>query len=65
MNKAYLEITMKVPAKDRGKAGAVYAKYKDPFLAKAPARNPRSSSSVKRMSRCFTGSIHEPRRRTT
>ena len=33
MNKAYLEITMKVPAKDRGKAGAVYAKYKPPFLA--------------------------------
>ena len=33
MNKAYLEITMKVPAKDRAKAGAVYAKYKQPFLA--------------------------------
>ena len=36
MNKAYLEITMKVPAKDRGKAGAVYAKYKPPFLATIP-----------------------------
>ena len=33
MSKAYLEITMKVPAKDRAKAGAVYSKYKDPFLA--------------------------------
>ena len=33
MNKAYLEITMKVPAKDRGNAGAVYSKYKPRFLA--------------------------------
>jgi len=33
MNKAYLEITMKVLAKDRVKAGAVYSKYKPPFLA--------------------------------
>jgi hypothetical protein len=33
MNKAYLEITIKVAAKDRPKAGAVYSKYKDPFLA--------------------------------
>jgi hypothetical protein len=32
MTKAYLEITMKVAAKDRAKAGAVYSKYKDPFL---------------------------------
>ncbi len=32
MNKAYLEITMKVAAQDRPNAGAVYAKYKDPFL---------------------------------
>ncbi len=31
MSKAYLEITMKVPAKDRVKAGAVYSKYKPPF----------------------------------
>ena len=36
MNKAYLAITMKVPAKDRVKAGAVYAKYKPPFLATIP-----------------------------
>jgi hypothetical protein len=36
MNKAYLEITMKVSAKDRAKAGAVYSKYKDPFLATIP-----------------------------
>jgi len=36
MNKAYLEITMKVPAKDRVKAGAVYSKYKPPFLATIP-----------------------------
>jgi hypothetical protein len=27
---------MKVPAKDRVKAGAVYSKYKDPFLATIP-----------------------------
>jgi hypothetical protein len=36
MNKAYLEITMKVPAKDRPKAGAVYSKYRDLFLATIP-----------------------------
>jgi hypothetical protein len=36
MNKAYLEITMKVAAKDRVKAGAVYSKYKPPFLATIP-----------------------------
>jgi hypothetical protein len=33
MTKAYLEITMKVSAADRMRAGAVYSKYKDPFLA--------------------------------
>ena len=45
MNKAYLEITMKVPAKDRVKAGAVYSKYKPPFLATIPgAESPRRSS---------------------
>ncbi len=33
MAKAYLEITMKVSATDRAKAGAVYSKYKQPFLA--------------------------------
>ena len=32
MTKAYLEITMKVSGADRAKAGAVYAKYKQPFL---------------------------------
>jgi hypothetical protein len=36
MNKAYLAITMKVTTKDRTKAGAVYAKYKEPFLATIP-----------------------------
>lgn len=36
MNKAYLAITMQVAAKDRTKAGAVYAKYRDPFLATIP-----------------------------
>ena len=36
MNKAYLAITMKVATKDRTKAGAVYSKYKDPFLATIP-----------------------------
>jgi hypothetical protein len=34
MTKAYLEITMKVSGADRAKAGAVYAKYKQPFLSK-------------------------------
>jgi hypothetical protein len=34
MRKAYLEITMKVSGADRAKAGAVYSKYKQPFLAK-------------------------------
>jgi len=36
MNKAYLEITLKVSAADRARAGAVYAKYKAPFLATVP-----------------------------
>jgi len=36
MNKAYLEITLKVSAADRAQAGAVYAKYKAPFLATVP-----------------------------
>ena len=34
--KAYLEITLKVDAKDRAAAGAVYAKYKQPFLSTVP-----------------------------
>jgi len=33
MKKAYLEITMKVAGPDRAKAGAVYSKYKQPFLS--------------------------------
>jgi hypothetical protein len=33
MTKAYLEITMRVSGADRAKAGAVYSKYKQPFLA--------------------------------
>ena len=32
MSKVYLEITVKVPTKDRVRAAAVYSKYKDPFL---------------------------------
>jgi hypothetical protein len=36
MKKAYLEITMKVAGVDRAKAGAVYSKYKAPFLATVP-----------------------------
>jgi hypothetical protein len=36
MNKAILEITMQVPDANRPKAGAVYAKYKPPFLATVP-----------------------------
>jgi len=32
MKKVYLEITMNVADKDRGAAGAVYAKYRMPFL---------------------------------
>jgi hypothetical protein len=34
--KAYLEITLKVDAQDRAAAGAIYAKYKQPFLTKIP-----------------------------
>jgi len=36
LNKAYLEITMKVSDADRPKAGAVYAKYRAPFLETVP-----------------------------
>ncbi len=36
MNKAILEITMRVSDTNRPKAGAVYAKYKPPFLATVP-----------------------------
>ncbi|MDN5943191.1 MAG: hypothetical protein L0H94_15035 [Nitrospira sp.] len=36
MKEAYLEITIKVSGGDRAKAGAVYAKYKPPFLATIP-----------------------------
>ena len=36
MKKAILEITMKVSGANRAKAGAVYAKYKPPFLATVP-----------------------------
>jgi len=36
MNKAFLEITMKVSGANRPKAGAVYAKYRPPFLAQVP-----------------------------
>ncbi len=34
--KAYLAITLKVDPQDRAAAGAVYAKYKTPFLTKIP-----------------------------
>jgi hypothetical protein len=33
MTQAYLEITVKVSGADRAKAGAVYSKYRQPFLA--------------------------------
>ena len=36
MSKAILEITMKVSDANRPRAGAVYAKYKPPFLATVP-----------------------------
>jgi hypothetical protein len=36
MTKAYLEITMKMSATDRVKAGAIYSKYKQPFLTTIP-----------------------------
>jgi len=36
MTKAYLEITVKVSGADRAKAGAVYSKYKQPFLTTIP-----------------------------
>jgi hypothetical protein len=36
MKQAFLEITMKVSGENRPKAGAVYAKYKPPFLATVP-----------------------------
>ncbi len=32
--KAYLEITLKVDAQDRAAAGAIYTKYKKPFLTR-------------------------------
>jgi hypothetical protein len=34
--KAYIEITLKVDPQDRAAAGAVYAKFKQPFLSKVP-----------------------------
>jgi hypothetical protein len=36
MKKAVLEVTMQVSGADRPKAGAIYAKYKPPFLATIP-----------------------------
>jgi len=36
MSKAVLEITMKVSDANRPKAGAIYAKYKPPFLVTVP-----------------------------
>ena len=36
MNKALLEITLKVSEANRPRAGAIYAKYKPPFLATVP-----------------------------
>ena len=36
MKKAYLEITIKVSGVNRARAGAIYAKYKPPFLATIP-----------------------------
>lgn len=34
--KAYLQITLKIDQPDRASAGAVYAKFKQPFLDKVP-----------------------------
>lgn len=34
--KAYLEITLKIAPQDRAAAGAVYARFKPPFLAQVP-----------------------------
>ena len=34
--KAYLEITLKVDPQDRAAAGAIYTKFKNPFLTKIP-----------------------------
>jgi hypothetical protein len=34
--KAYLEITLKVDPQDRAAAGAIYSKFKQPFLTKIP-----------------------------
>jgi hypothetical protein len=36
MKKAVLEITMQVSAANRANAGAIYAKYKSPFLTTVP-----------------------------
>jgi hypothetical protein len=36
MKTAFLEITLKVSEANRPKAGAIYAKYKPPFLAQVP-----------------------------
>jgi hypothetical protein len=33
---AYLQITLKIDAKDRPAAGSVYAKFKQPFLTQVP-----------------------------
>ena len=32
MTKAYIEITLQVDPSDRANAGAIYSKYKEPFL---------------------------------
>ncbi len=36
MTKAFLEITLNIAEKNRSKAGAVYTKYKQPFLSDVP-----------------------------
>ena len=36
MPKAYLEITLQVPAENRANAGEVYSKYRQPFLSDVP-----------------------------
>jgi quinol monooxygenase YgiN len=36
MKTAFLEITMKVSSANRPKAGAIYAKYRQPFLSTVP-----------------------------
>jgi hypothetical protein len=46
LNKTYRAITMKVTTKDGAKAGAVYAKYQDPFRTTIPRAESRKGAEV-------------------